>query len=204
YNIKVTNTGNVTLHDVVVTDPLVTDLLCDPISPVATLAPGDEINCTASYAVQAGDLGDGKSVTNEACADDGNGDGDTGAAKVCDDVTVFSKAQPGISTADYFVPQDEVTLSGIAGASPTGDLYIALRINQAGAAAGARGWTHTGTAVQAGVYKTADLTGADKNTVQVSADATIRWCTSYSGDANNAARPLSSRSEISSIDFDPS
>src|SRR5262249_23494760 len=155
---------------------------------------GAEINCTASYAVQAGDLGDGKSVTNEACADDGNGDGDTGAAKVCDDVTVFSKAQPGISTADYFIPQDEGTLNGIAGASPTGHPTIALRINQACDGAGARAWSHTWNDVQDGVYKTADLTGADKNTVQVSTDATIRWCTSYSGDANNAARPLSSRS----------
>src|SRR5262249_50851388 len=71
-------------------------------------------------------------------------------------------------------------------------------------AAGAPAWSHTWNDVQDGVYKTADLTGADKNTVQVSTDATIRWCTSYSGDANNAARPLSSRSEISSIDFDPS
>src|SRR5262249_10833845 len=154
-NIKVTNTGNVTLHDVVVTDPLVTDLLCDPTSPVATLAPGTEINCTASYAVQAGDLGDGKSATNEACADDGDGEWGTGAAQVCDDGTVFSKAQPGISTADYFIPQDEVTLSGIAGASPTGDLSIALRINQACDAAGAPAWSHTWNDVQDGVYKTA-------------------------------------------------
>jgi uncharacterized repeat protein (TIGR01451 family) len=198
YNITVTNTGNVTLNNVVVTDLLVGDLACDPGTTVASLAPGGAITCTASYAIQAGDLGG--SVTNEACADDGNGDGDPGADAVCDDVSVNSKAQPTIVTADKFIPQDSITMSGLT-TSPaaTGTLYVELRINetcgQDASPAYSKSWT--GTAFTGnGTYDT-------DNTVAVSTDATIRWCSSYSGDANNAERPLSSRGEISSIDFDP-
>jgi uncharacterized repeat protein (TIGR01451 family) len=200
YNVKITNTGNVTLLNVVVSDLFVADLVCTPASPVASLAPGAEINCTASYAVQAGDLGAGKSVTNEACADDGNGDGATGAARVCDDVAVSSKNQPTIDTADKFIPQDAVTINGLT-AGAGGSLYVELRINdtcgnQALQPAYSKTWS--------GASFTGNGTYNTDNTVAVSADATVRWCSSYSGDANNAERPLSARGEIASIDFDPS
>ena len=69
------------------------------------------------------------SVTNEACADDGNGDGDTGALAVCDDVTVESKAQPSISTTDQLIPKDHIVLSGLT-ADATGTLWVELVVNE--------------------------------------------------------------------------
>jgi len=77
-----TNDGNVTLHGVTVTDAQVTDLVCSPVTPVANLAPGGSISCTASHTITQTDLNAG-SFYNQACVDDGAG----GAAQACDDVT---------------------------------------------------------------------------------------------------------------------
>ncbi|MEO8273270.1 MAG: DUF11 domain-containing protein, partial [Chloroflexota bacterium] len=107
YTIIATNIGNVTLHDVVVTDPNVTDLQCTPALPVADLAPGDSITCTASHTVVQADLDEGP-VFNEACVDDGEG----GAAEVCDDVTTFGDETGG----ETILP----TLPNTAGSTPQG------------------------------------------------------------------------------------
>ena len=85
YTIVVTNVGNVTLLNVVVTDPLVSDLDCEPDLPVPSLAVGASFTCTATYTIVEADF-DTLIVTNVACADDGMGDGDVGANPVCDDV----------------------------------------------------------------------------------------------------------------------
>jgi uncharacterized repeat protein (TIGR01451 family) len=65
YALVATNTGNVTLHNVSINDPLLGALTC--IQPV-DLAPGAILTCTGSYAVQQGDLDFGK-VDNTATAD---------------------------------------------------------------------------------------------------------------------------------------
>ena len=96
YTITVTNTGNVTLHDVVVTDPNVSNLDCVPVVPVADLAPGDTIDCTASHTIDQGDL-DAGSFYNQACADDAGGAVETGAASDCDDVTTPGEQNPALS-----------------------------------------------------------------------------------------------------------
>jgi uncharacterized repeat protein (TIGR01451 family) len=96
YSITVTNTGNVTLHNVVVTDPNAANLVCTPALPVASLAPGASFPCTANHTVTQVDL-DAGSYFNRACADDGNGDGATGAAPVCDDVTTPGTQSPELS-----------------------------------------------------------------------------------------------------------
>ncbi|WP_425636428.1 DUF7507 domain-containing protein [Algoriphagus yeomjeoni] len=64
YEIVVTNTGNVTLSDIVVTDPQAT---ITGGSPIATLAPGASAMVTASYTVTQSDL-DAGSFTNTATA----------------------------------------------------------------------------------------------------------------------------------------
>ena len=66
YTFVATNTGNVTLDRVVVTDPLdgVSALGCDRTAPVR-LAPGDLLTCTATYAVTQADLDFG-SILNTA------------------------------------------------------------------------------------------------------------------------------------------
>ncbi len=65
YRITVTNTGNQTLNNVTVDDPLIGDLTCDPADNPLTLLPGDDVVCTGSY-----------TVTQDDIDDDGGGDGD--------------------------------------------------------------------------------------------------------------------------------
>ena len=77
YTIVATNTGNVTLASVSVTDPSVSDLVCTPASG-SSLAPGESLNCTASHTVTQADL-DAGFYANTACVDDGAG----GAAEQC-------------------------------------------------------------------------------------------------------------------------
>src|SRR6185436_17689561 len=85
YTITATNIGNVTLHDVVVTDAQVTDLVCTPETPV-DLAPGETIECTASHTTTQDDL-DAGFYFNQACVDDNDGAPQSGADEVCSDVT---------------------------------------------------------------------------------------------------------------------
>nr|WP_304650995.1 SpaA isopeptide-forming pilin-related protein [Tessaracoccus sp. ZS01] len=79
YTFVATNTGNVTLTDVIITDPLpgLSALTCDPAQP-ATLAPQASMTCTATYVVTQADLDNG-SVDNTATT--------TGTPPVGDDVT---------------------------------------------------------------------------------------------------------------------
>ena len=65
YTLTTRNTGNVTLHDVAITDPLLS-LTCTPAQP-ATLAPGAQLVCTGSHTVTQADLNNG-SVTNTGTA----------------------------------------------------------------------------------------------------------------------------------------
>ena len=64
YTVVATNTGNVTLNDVEVTDTLAAPagppivLTCNPTLP-ATLAPGATVTCTGSYVATASDLSHG-------------------------------------------------------------------------------------------------------------------------------------------------
>jgi len=95
YTIIVTNVGNVTLHDVVVSDPNAPDIDCDLETPGQQnsgfeMDPGEFLTCAATHTITQEDLDLGF-YFNEACADDGNGDGEVGANPVCDDVTVFGQ-----------------------------------------------------------------------------------------------------------------
>ena len=83
YTIAAKNTGNVTLHNVTVTDPKASGLDCTPAVPVANLAPNATINCTASHTVTQADI-DAGHYLNTACVNDGAG----GAAEACDDADV--------------------------------------------------------------------------------------------------------------------
>ena len=65
YTLTARNTGNVTLHNVAISDPLL-GLSCTPAQP-ATLAPGAQLVCTGSHTVTQADL-NGGSVTNTAIA----------------------------------------------------------------------------------------------------------------------------------------
>jgi uncharacterized repeat protein (TIGR01451 family) len=84
YTVTFTNTGNVTLSGVVVTDELLDVALanwqCTPAGP-ASVAPGGTVVCTGSYTVTQADLDKG-SVLNTACADSDQ------TPEKCDDVDI--------------------------------------------------------------------------------------------------------------------
>ena len=57
YTLTATNTGNITLHNVTVSDtPDLDGFSCTPTVPVATLAPGDSVVCTGTHAITQADL----------------------------------------------------------------------------------------------------------------------------------------------------
>ena len=63
YTLIAKNTGNVTLHDVSISDPKLGALTCTPAQP-ATLAPNASLTCAGSYTIQAGDIAVEGKVTN--------------------------------------------------------------------------------------------------------------------------------------------
>jgi len=66
YTYVVTNTGNQTLDDIVVSDGSLT-VTCPGGNPIASLAPGASVTCTATYTTTATDVENG-SITNVATA----------------------------------------------------------------------------------------------------------------------------------------
>ena len=121
YTIVVTNVGNVTLHNVVVTDPLVSDLDCEPDLPVPSLAVGASFTCTATYTIVEADF-DPLVVTNVACADDGMGDGEVGADPVCDTVQTPGQELEEETDAPTLPPTDGV--SGSNNSAPGGGAWL--------------------------------------------------------------------------------
>jgi uncharacterized repeat protein (TIGR01451 family) len=122
YTIKATNIGNVTLHDVVVTDDQVTDLVCTPVTPV-DLAPGESIECTASHTTTEADL-DAGFVFNQACVDDKEGAAESGADEVCDDVTT-----PGQQVQEETNPPTQPNTASVEGhgnSSPAGGSWLLI------------------------------------------------------------------------------
>jgi uncharacterized repeat protein (TIGR01451 family) len=117
YTYVVTNTGNVTLTGVTLTDDKVTtaSITCTPAQP-ATLAPTASMSCTGSHTVTQAEFDAGGNLTNiaQAC-----GNPPTGAA-VCDTDTVSIPIQApvkghimhtGVTCADFVSenPSDELT-----------------------------------------------------------------------------------------------
>ena len=196
YVITVTNTGNTTLTGVTVTDLKAPNLDCDPIASGNQTGPftinvGSSLTCSASHTIVQADL-DAGHFLNTACADDGVG----GAASKCDDEDTPGKNQPTIETTDTLIPKDHIVLSGLS-TNAGGTLWVALRINEACDAQTTAPYSTSFTVT--GPTFTRDVT----SDVAVSDDATIRWCTKYSGDANNAARDWANNDEVIAIDFFP-
>ena len=67
-----TNDGNVDAHNVTVTDAERQQPGLHADDPVASLAPGGTITCTASHTITQADI-DAGSFFNQACVDDGAG-----------------------------------------------------------------------------------------------------------------------------------
>ncbi len=77
YTFTVTNTGNVTLHNIAVSDPKVSTITCTGGNPIPSLAPQAFVECTGSYTLAQGDI-DAGTVHNTATAvpDEGPPDDD--------------------------------------------------------------------------------------------------------------------------------
>ncbi|HTK44088.1 MAG TPA: hypothetical protein VL749_01890, partial [Patescibacteria group bacterium] len=65
-------------------------------TPVADLAPGDEISCTAEHTVTQADI-DAGSYLNTACVDDEMGEAGAGADEACDDENTPGSQNPELS-----------------------------------------------------------------------------------------------------------
>jgi uncharacterized repeat protein (TIGR01451 family) len=79
YTLTATNTGNVTLHSVTVSDsPALDGFSCTPTIPVASLAPGGTVVCTGTHTITQADLNagsfadTGSASSTEATAPDAN------------------------------------------------------------------------------------------------------------------------------------
>ncbi len=69
YTFAVTNTGFVTINNVLVTDPKVSPIVCTPeTNPIASIVPGGSVDCTGSYLISQGDIDAGQ-VTNTGTGD---------------------------------------------------------------------------------------------------------------------------------------
>ena len=77
YTIVATNDGQIALGVVLVSDPLVDNLVCNPVNG-SGLAPGASMTCTATHQITAADLAAGHFL-NQSCVDDGP----NGAAMAC-------------------------------------------------------------------------------------------------------------------------
>jgi uncharacterized repeat protein (TIGR01451 family) len=107
YTLVATNTGNVTLTDVTVSDPLLGTLSCSPVIP-AVLAPGDSVSCTGSHAVTQADL-DAGSFPNTATA---TGKPPVGANVTdTDDETVPAEQSPSLALVKTATPTTYSTLN---------------------------------------------------------------------------------------------
>ena len=122
YSFTVTNTGNVTLTDIAVNDPVVGTVTC-----VATsLAPGASTTCSASYTVLQSDV-DAGGIENTATVSSEGPGGDTG--NTADDVTdVSDTGTESDGTTVVVDPATEETedIDGVNGdnndADPTNDV----------------------------------------------------------------------------------
>ncbi len=111
-----------------------------------------------------------------------SGDANNNAAtSVCtDEHLVVTKAQPGISTAQNLLPNDDATISGGFG-TPGGTVTFNLFDPSDATCAGTPAYTQTVSVSGNGTYSTTNTT------FLASDEGTWRWQVSYSGDGNNEA-----------------
>jgi len=114
YTLTATNSGNVTLHNVTVSDvPALDGFSCTPSIPVASLAPGASVVCTGTHTITQGDL-DARSFTDTGSA---SSDEDT-APDAPDTVngappTVVGQITPTATTCDQFSSGTAATLTDL-------------------------------------------------------------------------------------------
>jgi hypothetical protein len=183
---------------------------CDDTAPITGFvysSTGVPVSGNGTYASSAGTTKTGSAVTTGAgtytwvavYTGDGNNNGSKSSCGSED--VVIAKNSPSIDTTPKLLPNDSIHLTGLT-AGATGSLYVELQIdapcgtaNPAYSKTWDDGLTGNDVFTGNGTYQTANTT------VFVTASHTIQWCTSYSGDANNAARALATDGETIGITF---
>jgi uncharacterized repeat protein (TIGR01451 family) len=105
YSYQVTNSGNVTLFDLTVSDDLVT-VTCPDTS--GGIAPGASVTCTASHTITQSDL-DAGSVTNTATATDGTTTSPSDSVTATADLTPALTLAKSASPASYSAPGEVIS-----------------------------------------------------------------------------------------------
>ncbi len=109
YTLTATNTGNVTLHNVTVTDsPALSGYSCTPASPVASLAPGGTVVCTGTHAITQADL-DAGSFTDTGTADSD----ETSPVMTPDTVTATQTPTLALTKTDNLNPAKYTTVGQV-------------------------------------------------------------------------------------------
>ncbi|HEY4268635.1 MAG TPA: hypothetical protein VGM94_10635 [Galbitalea sp.] len=133
YSFEIKNIGNVTVTNVIVQESSFTGTgalsAVDCPAGVASMAPGDDLRCTATYSVTAADLRSG-TLSNTAVASGTGGNvtvlsPDSTAAVIADPPVVPPVVPPG-------VPPVVPPVLGFTGADPTGGLILAVILFAAG------------------------------------------------------------------------
>jgi len=125
YIFIIENTGNTTLSNVVITDPMIINPITG--SPIASLAPGATSIAIASYTITQTDI-DAGNVTNSATATAQDPDGIdvtdiSGTANDNDTPTGTPTAPPVIELAD-FTPTIDIDALGFSSAGSTSDFVV--------------------------------------------------------------------------------
>ena len=114
YSFVVTNAGNVTMNDIAIDEVSFTgeNAMSTPVCPLASLAPGGQETCTASYTLTVADVNSG-AVANAATA--------TGVAQG----SVTTTTSPSSSFSNPIAPDPSITLAKSVGpttANQAGDI----------------------------------------------------------------------------------
>lgn len=167
YNLIVTNTGNVALSDVIVSDINADDgsIECVPAAP-ASLAPGATATCTAGHTVTQDDL-DGGSISNTASVTATGSANDVPTSDMSNEVVVAAIQNPGLEA------------SKTATSTPVGDgrFTIAYTISV----------TNTGNVTATGVTVSDDLDaafGVDGYTVEALSSTAFTVNPDFDGSAD--------------------
>ncbi len=100
YTLTATNEGNITLHEVTVSDsPALEGFKCTPAIPVAELAPGKSVTCTGTHTITQEDLNNG------SFKDTGSASQQRGQAPPAEDtITAEQKPKLGLTKTDNLKP----------------------------------------------------------------------------------------------------
>lgn len=118
----------------------------------------------------------------------------SGACGDPNEEVIVKKAKPQLGTAPNLLPNDRATIAGLVGPSG-GTLTFNLYLN--GTCAGAPAYTETQLVGANGAFNT------NNTSVRVTADATLSWIVTYSGDAKNEAATSACSDEQIVMDFTP-